>query len=242
MTDISSSCIIHLEADVKMTKSSQKSNHMRGLTDGRSDQISTRSLNLCKFRKPSYVSNYQFVYSQIFTLTLICVALNEHLPRVSKHKAESNHLQNNHDSSEVKTISTFFSYANAHVVLTRDDRGQNLVLTGEDGKNEDGEGDQLVIAGDNMGGGGGGGQDTRMIMQDAANREGDVVMNGRSMIIPGEDGHIVLADSRQQDGGGGGGGGGFPRHMSPMGPNPLMMWMPFMGPRLAYRMMMPYMG
>jgi len=126
------------------------------------------------------------------------------------------------------TLSTLELYAEAHVVLTRDDQGQNLVLTGEDGKGGSEGGDQLVIAGHNMGGD----QDSKMVMQNAANREGDVVISGKSMIIPGEDGHIVLADSRQQD---------DRTNGPPMPHNPFMLWMPFMSPRFAYRMM-PFFG
>lgn len=122
-------------------------------------------------------------------------------------------------------------FANGHVVLTKDDQGQSLVLTGEDGKKEDG-GDQLVIAGHNTGGGG---QDSRMIMQDASNREGDVVINGRSMIIPGEDGHIVLADSRRDD------SGSHQHHHQYQPPNPFMFWAPYMSSRAMYRMM-PFFG
>ena len=112
-------------------------------------------------------------------------------------------------------------------MLTRDDQGQSLVLSGEDGKKDDG-GDQLVIANHNTDGGG---QDSKMIMQDASNREGDVLINGRSMIIPGEDGHIVLADSRRDDSG--------PQHHrhNYHRPNPFMFWTPYMSPRMMYRMM-----
>lgn len=108
-------------------------------------------------------------------------------------------------------------------------------MTGEDSKKEDGE--QLVISGQNMGGGGGGGggESTNMIMQDAANREGDIVMHGRSMIIPGEDGHIVLADSRRND------GDGPPRGPQPPPMSPLMYWAPYMNSRMFYRMM-PFFG
>lgn len=121
--------------------------------------------------------------------------------------------------------------ASGHIVLTRDDRQQSLVLTGEDGKGG-GNGDQLVISGNNMGGGGG--QSSNMVMQDAANREGDVVMNGNSMIIPGEDGHIVLADSRNSNGGGRGNGG------QGMMQNPFALWMPYMYGRSSW--MMPFFG
>lgn len=122
------------------------------------------------------------------------------------------------------------TFARAHIVLTKDDRSQSLVLTGEDGKGG-GNGNQLVIAGHNMGGGDGDGQDSNMIMQDADNREGDVVMNGKSMIIPGEDGHIVLADSRSSG-----------RSQSGPMPNFFSLWLPFMGGRMGYRMAYPLFG
>lgn len=126
---------------------------------------------------------------------------------------------------------------NGHIVLTRDDFSQSLVLTGDDGGGKDGKGgkggggdDQLVIAGNQMGGEG---QNSRMVMQDAANREGDIVMNGKSMIIPGEDGHIVLADSRSQN---------DQQRSSPSPFNPMLLWAPYMNNRYFYRMMMPYLG
>lgn len=130
--------------------------------------------------------------------------------------------------------------AEGHIVLTRDDRGSSLVLTGEDGKGGGkggkggGEDDQLVIAGDNGGGGGGGGgRNTNMIVQDASNREGDVVINGNSMIVPGEDGHIVLADGRSQ---------GNERSQQPSPPpNLFAFWLPYMNSRMSYRMA-PFFG
>ena len=126
-------------------------------------------------------------------------------------------------------------FAKCHVVLTRDDKGQSLVLTGEDGKKEGG--DQLVISGNNMDGGGDGGQSSNMILQDASNREGDVIMNGRSMIIPGEDGHIVLADSRRD-----GGDSPPPRQPPPPQLNPFLLWAPFMSRGFGSRMMPFYFG
>lgn len=92
-------------------------------------------------------------------------------------------------------LATLFIYlTEAHIVLTRDDRGGNLLLT-EESKRSDG--DNLIIANDGQNGpGDGGGQNSNFVLQDAANREGDVVINGKNLIIPGEDGHIVLADSR----------------------------------------------
>lgn len=107
----------------------------------------------------------------------------------------------------------------AHIVLTKDDRSQSLVLTGEDGRG--GGNDQLVIAGNNMGGPTDQGGSSNMIMQDAENREGDIVMNGNSMIIPGEDGHIVLADSRskREDSG---------QQSGPQFNSMLAFWLPYM--------------
>lgn len=129
-----------------------------------------------------------------------------------------------HSNTPVKNLIMF---ANGHVVLTRDDTGQSLVLTGEDGGKggkggKGGGGDRLVITGNNMGGGT---QNSNTVMDDAT--EGDVVINGNSMIIPGEDGHIVLADgrNRQQEGRG------------PPPPNPFAFWMPYMSNRMGYRMM-----
>lgn len=120
--------------------------------------------------------------------------------------------------------------ASSHIVLTKDDNGQSLVLTGEDGKGKGkgkgGGGDQLVIAGHGMGGG----DNSNMVMQDAANREGDVVINGNSMIVPGEDGHIVLADSRSNQ--------QSQRRMPP--PNLWAFWAPFLRGRMAYSS--PYFG
>lgn len=116
--------------------------------------------------------------------------------------------------------------ASSHIVLTKDDNGQSLVLTGDDGKGKGkgkgGGGDRLVIAGHGMGGDG---ANSNMVMQDASNREGDVVINGNSMIVPGEDGHIVLADSRRND------------QQRPSGPPPNLwaFWMPFLrNSRMAY--------
>ena len=124
----------------------------------------------------------------------------------------------------------------SHIVLTRDDRGQSLVLTGEDGgkggkgSKGGGDGDQLVISGNNMGEGG---QNSNMVMQDASNREGDVVISGNSMIVPGEDGHIVLADSRNKHGSNG---------PSPPQPNLFAFWLPYMSNRMGYNpyRMMPF--
>lgn len=114
----------------------------------------------------------------------------------------------------------------AHVVLTRDDRSQSLVLTGDDGNKG---GDQVVISGQNMNGNGG---STNMIMQDAANREGDVVMNGNNMIVPGEDGHIVLADGRSNR---------AREDVGPMTQNFMPFWMPYMNSPYNYRMF-PFFG
>lgn len=130
----------------------------------------------------------------------------------------------------------FVLFANGHIVLTKDDHGSSLVLTGEDGKGGGkgkgkGGGDQLVIAGHNMGGTG---QDTNMVMQDASNREGDVVIQGQSMIVPGEEGHIVLADGRSKSGGG-------HMHRTPL-INPMMFWLPYINSRSMYRMMPFYFG
>lgn len=122
-------------------------------------------------------------------------------------------------------------HASAHVVLAKDDRGQHLVLTGEDGKKgKGGDGDQLVISGTQMGADG---QGSQMVLQNAAHREGDIVMDGKSWIIPGEEGHIVLADARSQN-----------RRQQPAPINPLIFWGPYMSNRYYYRMMMmvPYLG
>lgn len=154
-------------------------------------------------------------------LTLIIVSLLSNL----------DHLRNNGNIQQHKSRVHLVS---AHIVLTRDDMSQSLVITGEDGgkgKGKGGGGDQLVITGNRMGNGG---QNSNMVMQDAANREGDVVMNGNSMIIPGEDGHIVLADSRsRQDGDNG--------NRPPPMQNLFAFWLPYMNSRMAYRMM-PFFG
>lgn len=140
------------------------------------------------------------------------------------------------ENAKVQPNKSRILLASAHIVLTRDDRGQSLVLTGEDGKGggkgKGGGGDQLVIAGNNMGD-----QNSNMVLEDAANREGDVVINGNSMVIPGEDGHIVLADSRDRQGG----GGGDDRNRPPPMQNMFAFWMPFMNSRMVYRMM-PFFG
>lgn len=118
-----------------------------------------------------------------------------------------------------------------HVVFARDDQGQHLVLTGDDGGKggKDGENDQLVIAGSQMGSGG---QDSNMVLEDASNREGDIVMSGKSLIIPGEDGHIVLADSRNHN---------QHKHLPPT--NPLIFWAPYINSKYLYRLMTtPYYG
>lgn len=139
------------------------------------------------------------------------------------------HLMRNGDIQQYKSRVLLVS---AHIVLTRDDISQSLVITGEDGgKGKGGGGDQLVIAGNQMGNGG---QNSNMVVQDAANREGDVVINGNSMIIPGEDGHVVLADSRsRQD--------GDNRNRPPPMQNLFAFWLPYMNSRMAYRMM-PFFG
>jgi hypothetical protein len=157
---------------------------------------------------------------KLHSLVLISVSLliiNELLVNFQAPIAEKS-AENNSKSS--------FLLVNGHVVLTRDDHGQHLVLTGEDGKKGKGGGggDQLVIAGSQMGGQNDGG--SNMVLQDAANREGDIVMSGKSMIIPGEDGHIVLADSRNQS---------QRRHHTPI--NPLIFWAPFMNNRYMSRML-----
>lgn len=131
----------------------------------------------------------------------------------------------------------FNNYTSSHIVLTRDERGSSLILTGSDGGKggkggKGGGGDRVVISGSNMGGDG---QSSNMIMEDASNKEGDIVMNGNSMIVPGEDGHIVLADGRNR-----GGDGNGPQ---PPPPNLLALWMPYMNSRMSrnpYRMMMPF--
>ena len=140
-------------------------------------------------------------------------------------------VANDHRRSQGPSREHLILSASGHIVLTKDEHSQSLVLTGEDGrggKGKGGGGDRLVISGSNVGEGG---QGSNMIMQDAANREGDVVINGNSMIIPGEDGHIVLSDSRRR-----GGGGDGPRPL-----NPMIFWLPYMNSRLSYRIM-PFFG
>lgn len=136
------------------------------------------------------------------------------------------HEEGGRGMNKLRSLAVF---ADAHIVMTRDDRGQSLVLTGEDGKGgKGGGGDQLVISGDM-----GGNQNTNMVLQDAANREGDVVIQGGSMVVPGEDGHIVLVDGRSNNGGG---------RPPPM--NYLAQWLPYMsGGGFGYgRMFMPFAG
>lgn len=131
--------------------------------------------------------------------------------------------------------SNLITVVDGHIVLTKDDYGQSLVLTGEDGKGgkggKGGGGDQLVISGSNMGGNG---ESSNMVMQDAANREGDVVINGNSMIIPGEDGHIVLADGR--------GNNRQQQFRPPFQSNLLAFWLPYMNNRASNYNSMPFFG
>lgn len=198
-----------------MTKRADNSNTM-------SHVLCVHTLQMAKVRTRRY-HHYQLVCKNLCfhaLIALILVALQQTNHKLSEMPAN----EDNQNLASKKLI----HFAHAHVVLTRDDQSSSLVLTGEDGKGEESSGDQLVIAGNNMGGG----QDSRMVMQNAANREGDVVMNGKSMIIPGEDGHIVLADSRQQDDG---------IRRSPVPPNLFMLWLPYMSPRFAYRMI-PFFG
>lgn len=128
------------------------------------------------------------------------------------------------------------SPAQAHIIMTRDDRGGNLLLTDEDGGGGGGgQGENVVIANDGqsgnsgggggglMGGGGNGGSNSNFILQDADNREGDVVMNGKNIIIPGEDGHIVMADSRNQAN----------NQQQQFPPNNFALWLPFLGNRMG---------
>lgn len=140
-----------------------------------------------------------------------------------------------HYRDQIKNGLGLSIFADGHIVITKDDRGSSLVLTGEDGRGGKGgkgkgkgkgeDGDQLVITGET-----GGGRNTNMVMQDAANREGDVVIQGNSMIVPGEDGHIVLADGRSQ-------GNGRPQPP----PNLFAFWLPYMSSRMSYRML-PFYG
>lgn len=77
-----------------------------------------------------------------------------------------------------------------HLVLSKDNHGSKLIITGDENRKGKGEGDNLVIA--NHGGGHKGG-DSNFIMQNANNRDGDVVIDGSNIVIPGENGHIVMA-------------------------------------------------
>lgn len=182
----------------------------------------------------------QTIFSLRLILSLLVVTisvqqyfLNNGNNQQSKHEQQQQEPENN-------LAKGLILLASGHIVLTRDDRGSSLVLTGEDGKGGKGKGkgesgDQLVIAGHNMGGGGdsGGGQNTNMVVQDASNREGDVVINGNTMIVPGEDGHIVLADGRGQENG--------QQRPPPPPPNLFAFWLPYMNSRMGYRMM-PFFG
>jgi hypothetical protein len=156
------------------------------------------------------------IFNSFIIIPITMLVINQLLVNYQLPSSET--TNNNRPKSPVLLVS-------GHVVLTRDDQGQHLVLSGEDGKKGKGGGDQLVIAGSQMGGDG---QDSNMILQDASNREGDIVMSGKSMIIPGEDGHIVLADSRNQN----------QRRNQPPPMNPMLFWAPYMNNRYLYRMMM----
>lgn len=105
--------------------------------------------------------------------------------------------------SSYKQGGSLITLSEAHIVLTRDDRGGNLLLTGQDGggQGDSDAQDNLVISNDNgpNGSGGNNGGDENLVLQDAENREGDVVISGKNLIIPGEDGHIVLADTRSNN-------------------------------------------
>lgn len=174
-------------------------------------------------------------WSIILSLIVIMISSQHYL---LNH--EINELLERHQQAKADGFGLIM-LADGHIVLTRDDRGSSLVLTGEDGKGGGkggkggGDDDQLVIAGDNGGGGGGGGgRNTNMIVQDASNREGDVVINGNSMIVPGEDGHIVLADGRSQ-------GNERSQQQQPPPPNLFAFWLPYMNSRMSYRMA-PFFG
>lgn len=167
------------------------------------------------------VPNIRFRYSTLLLVVFTIAASSSFKSQYGK------------DDSRNIILPLLIQPASGHVVLTRDDRGSSLVLTGEDGKGGKGKGggDQLVIAGSNMGGDN---QNTNMVLEDASNREGDVVINGGSMIIPGEDGHIVLADGRSKEGGGGGG--------RPPPFNPMIFWLPYMNSRSSLYRVMPLFG
>lgn len=124
---------------------------------------------------------------------------------------------------------TSLNVVNSHIILTRDDTGGKFLLTEQDGAQEGGN---LVIANDgHQHSGSGGGQNRNFVMQDADNRDGDVVMDGKNLVIPGEDGHIVLADSRNDN------NHGHNIHHYQQGhkfSNFCPYWFPFWGSRLSF--------
>lgn len=160
----------------------------------------------------------------ISLIVLIMISSEQHF---SNYESNERPEIQPRSQGQIKNVIGLIMLADGHIVITKDDRGSSLVLTGEDGrggkggkgKGKGGDGDQLVITGET-----GGGRNTNMVMQDAGNREGDVVIQGNSMIVPGEDGHIVLADGRSQ---------GNERQQPPP-PNLFAFWLPYMNSRMGY--------
>lgn len=106
----------------------------------------------------------------------------------------------------------------AHIVLTRSDMGQNLVLSGQSGGKK-GAGGNVVLARNDGDSG-----SSNFVLEDAANKDGDVIMYGKNIVIPGKDGHIVLADSRNNNG----------HHDQNRGYppfNPMILWLPYLTSR-----------
>lgn len=92
---------------------------------------------------------------------------------------------------------TQISLVRSHVVLTKDEHGgSKLIISGESegGKKEEGNNDNLVIANHGQGENG---EDSNFVMQDP--KEGDVVIDGSNIVIPGDDGHIVLAGPKKHN-------------------------------------------
>lgn len=201
----------------------------KSMTSTRIDLNVKMSNSIITSIKQLHTSTCRLSYFKGYIAIIILIIIGNDF--LSVYIGQSDQNASSH-SRYIRRNNLIFS-ASSHIVLTKDDYSQSLVLTGEDGgggkgKGKGGGGDQLVISGNDMGGDG---QSSNMVMQDASNREGDVVINGNSMIIPGEDGHIVLSDSRRREG----------QAPPPRPFNPMMYWLPYMSGRYAYRMM-PFFG
>lgn len=133
-------------------------------------------------------------------------------------------------SSYLTNLRPIVQFAHGHVIITEDHTGKNVVLTGED---DGGKGKGKGKGGGGGGGGGkgkgkGGGNErlvvaggkTNLVMENAGQREGDVVIDGGNIVIPSREGHIVMT----------GGPGGHSENHQHRGPSPMTLfqyWWPY---------------